>query len=326
MNVKIPTAENISLKLEDGYISSGPSLMTDAGDHLTFTTAGTRFSLCEKDENGIDRRPVVRPDGLRNGCLVYPALSGVNDAVDICGGSICIGGAVVLVNAVSNLAVTRPSSSNVKIVSIIADATATLLTLDGAEGATVSAVRGANGGPPFIPLGKVELAAITLLTSASAKILDKEISFKPELSHMPEAEIFPYKAKVRFRSGLPLIHTGLVTANVYITYCEPQLAFLDVVSFRPPVMAAEFDFAIGKLSAGKVKSGLTKLNLSAQQADLIRRADGTIRFIEFMPDSSGSRKELYYAHLETSALYSPGSVMEGEINLLPCQKPSVETV
>ena len=101
MSVKIPTAENLLLKIEDGFTETGPELMADSSDHKTFTSSGERFSLCASDENGIDRRPVVRPDGIRNGCLVLPAVSGSDDALDISAGTAWIAGSSVSITTVT---------------------------------------------------------------------------------------------------------------------------------------------------------------------------------------------------------------------------------
>ena len=325
MTLIMPTGKDIQLKVEDGFTAFGPELMSDTGDRKTYTSAGTRFSLCVKDENGIDRRPVVRPDGLRNGCLVSPAISGVDNSVDVCAGSIWNGGIVKGVNGVVDLAVTRPSPGNVKKVSITVDSVGTVATLDGTEGVSYSDSRGVAGGAPYIPLGTVELATIKLGEFAGS-VKERAIQFSPELSSFPVCEIDPYVAKAVFSKAQSPIHTGSVARNIYISYSVPQFSMLDPVSFTPPTNATEFDAASKRLSAGKVKQGKVTLAINGKQLDIRWRIDGTVRLFEFMPESTGTRRELFYAYVDGGALYKPGEVQVGEFLLTPVKGVIAESV
>jgi hypothetical protein len=297
--------------------------MADSGDHKTFTSAGSRFSLCAKDENGIDRRPVVRPDGLRNGCLVSPSIGGTDNAVDVCAGSIWNGGTEKGVSTVSDLALTRPSAGNVKVVSIAVDSGGTVTTVDGVEGAAWSDSRGSAGGPPYIPVGTVELATVKL-DESTGPVTGEEITFSPELSTFPICETDPYLAKAVFSRANPEIHTGGAARNIYITYCVPQFSTLDPVSFTPPSAAP--DGASVRLSAGKVSQGRVVLAINGTQLDIRWRIAGSARLFEFMPDAGGTRKELFYAYVETAAEYRPGEIMTGEFLLTPIKSTRAESV
>jgi hypothetical protein len=327
MSVIIPTGKGIQLKVEDGFTAYGPELMADSGDRKTYTSAGSRFSLCAKDENGIDRRPVVRPDGLRNGCLVSPPLSGIDNGVDVCAGSIWNGGAVKNVSAVTDLAVTRPSAGSVKKVSIAVDSTGTVEAFDGTEGAAYSDSRGVAGGPPYIPLGTVELAKVKL-DEFAGPVTDESINFSPELSTFPVSETDPYLAKSVFSRPFQAIHTGGVACNIYITYCVPQFSALDPISFRPPSAVSDGvpSGAPGKLSVGQVKNGKVVLAINGTQLDLRWRIAGSVRLFEFMPEASGTRREIFYAYVESGAEYRPGEILTGEFLLTPVKSTVAESI
>jgi len=326
MTVTAPTSDNLLLKIEDFFSAVGPELMADSGDHRLFSSGGARFSLCASDENGVNRRPVVRPDGLRNGCRPVPSVSGADDAIDVNEGSAWFGGSLATIPAVTGLAVPRPSAGNVMQISIIADGTGTLSVLAGIEGASFSEARGSAGGLPFVPSDKVETGFVKLSASVSAPVKEEEIVFAPEFSHSPGFDILPYTASVLFRQPLPLIHAGATPKKVYVTFSEPQTVLLDVVSFSPPATQVDYDPATGRLNEKTMKPGKMTLVVSGVQSDLVNRINGSVRLLAFMRDSAGTRKELYYALVETTAEYHPESIITAEASLTPVQKPRVETV
>jgi len=326
MTVTAPTSDNLLLKIEDLFSAVGPELMINSGDHRLFSSSGIRFSLCASDENGVDRQPVVRPDGLRNGCRPVPAVSAAADAIDVNEGSAWFGGSLVNIPAVTGLAVPRPAAGNVMQVSIVADGAGSLSVLAGIEGVSFAAARGSAGGLPFVPVDKVETGFLKLSSAISAPVKENEIVFAPEFSHSPGFDILPYTASALFRQPLPLIHAGSAPKKVYVTFSDPQTVLLDVVSFSPPVMQTDYDPATGRLDEKAMKPGKMTLAVSGVQSDLVNRINGSVRLLEFMRDSTGTRKELYYALVETAAEYRPESVITAEASLTPVQKPRVETV
>jgi len=324
VSIQLSVAKNFSILVEDGFQARGPALMADSGDGRFFTCGGARFSLCEKDENGIDRTPGVRPDGVRNGCFVSAAADGLADAVDVGHGTAWIGYAPVTVQAAANVAVPRPASGMKKTSSVALDATGAVSVIGGTDGAGFSAARGAAGGPPFVPAGKIELATVALSHNAAA-VKEEEISFMPEYSHAPEYGLSPYSCGVRFFAPLPAIHEGGVARNVWITWDEPIMAAVDAVSLRVPVAQNEIDPQTLKTVRRKIRPGLMKVPLAGNQGDLARRIDRTVRLFECRPDAAGNRRELFYAMVETSADYRPMEAMEGDLLLFAVEFPVAET-
>ncbi|GMT42821.1 MAG: hypothetical protein IEMM0002_1232 [bacterium] len=326
MSVKVQTNDGLRVRIENSANQASLEQMTDSGDNQTFTSGGTRFSLCEKDAGGTNRTPVLRPDGVQNGCFAEPAASGNNDALDVYAGKVWIGGSSVTVSAQTNIAVSRPSASMKMIVSIAIDAVGATLTITGTAGSEFSNQRGAAGGPPYIPAGNAELATVELDSSTSAPLKDEEVIFAPEFSHAPSHMLLPYSASVKFSAPLPLIHAGGTPKNVWITRYEPVLTAIDVISLRPPVAAIEVDPETGKARRGKFSTGSMVIPLSGNQSDLARKIDGTVRLFEFMPDSTGTRQELFYAAVETASNYSAEGLMIGTATLVVVEEPTVETV
>lgn len=326
MSIKLPDTENLLVKIEDTATAISAAMMTDAGDRQTFSSSGTRFSLCENDSNGADRRPVVRPDGLRNGCLVVPSLSGANDSIDIYPGTAWKGNSQITVSQVTDLSITRPSATKNRIASVVINSSGAVAVIDGTDGTGFSEMRGLAGGPPYIPAGEVELATVKMNSDTPASLKEEEVIFAPEICHAPGFTLLPYTAEIKFNGPLPAIHTGGTAKNVWITMHEPVLAQLDVLSFTPPLETIDTDPLNNRYKKGETLAGSMVVTLSGDQADMPRRIDGSIRLIEFMPDSTGNRKEVFYAALLVSADYSPASLMAGKISILPIYSPEIETV
>ena len=325
MTVQAPTGTNLRLMVEDSAAASAAEQAVDSGDGKKFSSTGSRFSLLEKDENNIDRRPVVNPDGLQSGCMAVPAVSGADNALDVYGGTVLIANSQLTVSPQTGITVSRPAASMKKISSVIINASAVASVIDGTDGSAYSDTRGAAGGPPYVPVGQVELATVRLDSEAAAPLTTDEIFFAPEYTHTPAYKLLPYSASLEFASPIPLIHTGGVAKAVWVTWYEPSLTQLDVVTVRPVSSAFEIDRATGSVDRTKQKSGSFVCSLSGIQTDLARRIDGSVRLFEFMPDSTQNRKEFFYAAVEIVADYSPQGLMTGAATLLPVEEPSIET-
>jgi hypothetical protein len=294
--------------------------MTDTGNHQLFSSTGSRFSLCENDENGVDRRPVVTPDGVRNGCYISPAASGAANAFDLSAGTLLIGGALVGVSASSGVSVSRPSTGNFRIASIVMSAGGVLSVVNGSDGGVVCATRGATGGPPWVAAGSIELATI-ILGSTSAPIGDTDISFAPEYSHCPEYTLLPYTAQVRFAAPLAAIHTGASPRAAWVKWSEPSMVSLDAIAFRPPVVIHEIDPVTVRTVARRIKPGAVTWVLSGNGADLNRKMAFGPRLYQFQSDAAQTRADLFFAHAELTADYRPVVIVEGTALLFPVEFP-----
>lgn len=320
MTTQLPGGNNFLLKMENGFVAKAYEAMADSGNHQGYTCTGTRFSLCENDENGIDRCPVIAPDGVRNGCYISPAASVQADAFDLSAGTLLIGGAQIAVAASVNHALTRPASGLCRTVSITLTNQGALAVAAGLDGAVFSATRGAVGGPPWVPVGSIELATVAL-TGIAGALAETDIAFAPEYSHAPEYTVLPYTASIRFVAPLPAVHTGGLPRAVWITWSEPVMAAMDAILFRPPVTQHEIDPATMRPVARRMKPGMARWALSGNAGDLARKAAFGPRLYQFQSDAAQARADLFYAHAETTTDYRPIDIVEGEALLFPVEFP-----
>ncbi len=321
MATQLPSGTNFLLKVESGFTVKPYEAMADTGNHQLFSCTGTRFSLCESDEAGIDRRPAVTPDGVMNGCFVAPAISGMANAIDLSAGTLLIGGARINIAGSAGVAFARPATGFCRTVSITLTNLGAVAVVAGVDGTAFSITRGAAGGPPWIPVGSIEASTVRL-TATAGPLGETDISFAPEYSHAPEYTLLPYSASVRFSAPLAAIHTGAVPRAVWATWSEPVMAVMDAIHFRPPVAQHEIDPATMRPVARRMKPGLARWVLSGNAGDLARKAAYGPRLYQFQADAAQARAELFYAHAETAADYRPIDIVEGEALLFPVEFPT----
>lgn len=213
--------ENSRVDYESGVTPFAMSALTDSGDHKNFTSQASLFS--ESSGNAPD----VRPDGVLTGGLVTPAAAGGTDDVDVSALTCHLAGAPDIVAAALDQAITRPATAVSKVNSITvtsAGAVAVVAGLDGLS-AAFSEVRGAAGGPPFIPVGSIELAQVRVTSDTAAVITAAQIlqtvGTHREKSDFPVFTVDNATGEVNFAQVLPAIHTGSLAKGVYASYAEP---------------------------------------------------------------------------------------------------------
>lgn len=129
-----------------------------------------------------------------------------------------------------------------KICSITVNSSGALAVVEGTQGTAFSTTRAAQGGPPLIPTGSVEVGWVKFSSSTAAAIASSEIKqvvgTSKEMYNYPgwtekrmvvENGALTY-AGVEFDAALPLIHTGSVPKAVYAEYYTPEFALLPETS------------------------------------------------------------------------------------------------
>lgn len=238
------TAENAKLSYEAGQQATAMTLLTDSGDHITFTSAASLWS------GRAGYTPVVRPNGLLTGGAITPDAAAGNDKVDIAALTCNLAGVVTSV-AAGELTITRGASSDTHcITSITVDSSGALAAVAGVDSTAFSETRGANGGPPFIPVGSIEIGQVRTTSITAAPITAAEI-FQVVGTHTERADFPLYEVNygptvsggVQTKAGgsvsmldtLPLIHTGSTAKRVYASYASPIFADISLASdFVPP--------------------------------------------------------------------------------------------
>lgn len=233
------TAVNALIQYEQAQEKIDYTAMTDSGDHTVFTTSDNIWSA----RSGYEAE--IRPDGIVSGTNLLTPGSG-NDAVDCAAFTCYIGGELISVSE-DTIAVDRSEStgsSSYLINSITFDGS-TLDAVAGTEGTAFSATRGAAGGPPFIPVGSIEVGQIKLSSVTPAAVTTSEIFQSPN-NGTQERYDFPIwyspstlgdgnmsesdakrHAHVEFSAALPATHTGSIPKGVYIMYHTPVFVTIE---------------------------------------------------------------------------------------------------
>ena len=216
---------NASLEYESSQTLFSMRALVDSGDATKFTSAASLFS----EADGV--APDIRPNGLITGGEVKAAVSLTNNAVDVAALTCYLAGIETTVAAGTDKTITRPATAVSKVNSITINSSGVITVIAGTDGSTTafSDTRGAAGGPPFIPVGSIELAQVRVISNTASPITAAQIYAIPgthqERYDTPAInDINNVTATVSFVSALPLIHTGSVPKGVYGSYAEPIFA------------------------------------------------------------------------------------------------------
>lgn len=219
--------KNSLLMYEAGQKPQGKVAMTDSGDKIVFSSALKPWS--KRSEFEYD----VKPDGLDTGGGTIPAVSGSNDVVDVAALACYLAGILTSVSAGTDLALTRGATTNTHMInSITVTSAGALAVVAGTATTAFSETRGAAGGPPFIPVGSIEIAQVRMTSITAAPITASEIFAVPgthqERSDFPGWEEDPASGKITFDEALPDSHTGNVAKGVYVDYSIPSFAPISI--------------------------------------------------------------------------------------------------
>ncbi len=225
------TAENAKLEYEAGQSAFAMQALSDSGDQTVFESAASFFSR----RSGFE--PVVKPDGLLTGGEITPSGS---DSVSVAALTLNLAGLEVAVSS-GSVTIDRPVGDVALVTSITVDSSGSLVAVAGTDGAdaSFSETRGAAGGPPYIPVGSVEIGQVRVTTQASATPSASQI-FQVVGLHQERAD-FPiynldYSAgEVEFINSLATTHTGDLPKGVYASFHAPIFAEISLASdFVPP--------------------------------------------------------------------------------------------
>lgn len=284
----MPTAESALVEYETGQTFTAMSALTNSGDNKKFTSAASSWSSV----TGF--APIVLVDGLLTGGIISIAASSNDDEVDIGISSSNIGGLAVTAIASTGVSATRGVSDGFRVTSIIKNSSGTYTAVAGTESTAFSEIRGAAGGPPFIPVGEIEIGQIRFTSTVAAPVLASEIfqisNVHQERSRAPNFTINDFAGEIDFTQALSLIHTASVPKGVFASYAEPVFIEQDsAVDFAPPEIStsvsstqlynktvAAFTRSLGQGSfTAQLEDGIT---------DDIIGLQGETLFFKFFPD------------------------------------------
>jgi len=226
----MPTAENAELSYESGQTAYAMEALTNSGDNQTFDSNATLFS------GASGKEPDVKPDGLATGGVVSAADSGSDNVVDVAALTCYLAGVLTSVSAGIDTAITRAATDVASISSITINSSGAIAVVIGTDSAdtSFSETRDAAGGPPYIPVGSVEIAQVRTSSNSAAAITASEIlqviGTHQERYDSPVWTEDNQEAEVVFASALPLIHTAGVAKKVYASYNDPIFSLVDLAS------------------------------------------------------------------------------------------------
>jgi hypothetical protein len=255
------TTSNGALHYESGQqFQPFEAMSTD--DNKTFEASFAPFS----GRSGFE--PVIRPYGLATGGVVTPT-SGQNDQVDVAALTAYMAGNVgadsdglVSVAADGGVEITRAVATDTHIInSITVDDSGAVAVIAGTDGTAFSETRGAAGGPPLIPVGRIEIGQVRLSSNVAAPVTAGEIYQVPG-THLERWD-FPVIQRTEsafgqivFAAELPEIHTGGVPKKVFVKGYTPIFAELSRVRDFVPAETSHsvnstdyYDGPLGSVSA-----------------------------------------------------------------------------
>lgn len=322
------------IRYEAGQTAYPFEILTDSGDRTVFEASFAPISAAAGSE------PVVAPYGLLTGGAI--TATGSNNQVAVAALTASMAGVAgadtsgVIAVAGGNLSVTRGASTNTHcITSITVDSTGALAAVAGAAHTAFSETRGAAGGPPFIPVGSIEIGQVRLTSITAAPVVASEIYTVPGL-HVERADYPPVRAlsyatgEVTFAAALPAIHTGNVGKRVYLRGATPLFAPIPHTSDWVPAesthsisSADTYDGPVGSASSSLGQASFNAI-LKDGITDAFLAQKGKTIWVEFRPDRDKSTpKQLTQGLLGISRSFPAGGASFSAACTIT---PSVETV
>lgn len=287
---------NPIIRYEAGQTPHPFESLDNAGDDMVF---GASFSPWS---NAAGFEPVVAPYGLLTGGGITPATA--NDTVDVAALTASMAGVnsadadgVVSVSG-DSLTVDRAATETHMINSITVDDAGVLAVVSGTEGTSFTETRGEAGGPPYIPVGSIEIGQVRLSSADAAAIESGEIYTVPglhvERADYPVYEVDYARGEVHFATELPTIHTGDMPKMVYARAATPLFAPIPQTSEYTP---SESTYSITSTDTydgpvGSASSSLGQMSFNAVLKDGITdqfvQQKGRTLWFEFRPDRDRS--------------------------------------
>jgi len=309
-------------------------------DNKTFASSDAPWSGAAGFE------PVIRPDGMVTGGIITPT-SGEDDSVDVASGTAYVGGeletpsGVTFDSSSTTVALARPGADNSQIYSVIVNSGGDYALVAGeiATGGPFAATRGADGGPPYIPVGAVEVGQIRLAGAAGQQVVAADIRQIPGVTQ--ERYDYPLysedytKGEVAFISTLPAIHNDNPGVDddepkgVFVEFYTPAFADLEPASdFVPPetthsqTSTEVYGGAIGA-SSSALNQGSFTVYLRDGVTDPLLKFKNQKLWVKFFPHRLRAPHLLAQGVLGISRTFPAGDSMQAACTLT-ADAPAVE--
>lgn len=316
----------IEMELGTPTSFSKAELTNPSGDNQTFQFANSPLS-----QQGAFPT-VVMPQGVKSGLTC--TTTGVNDEVKTSAGVVVNPSGAsadadtgeITVAADTSITLTRALATDVCINSIVVDGTGAVSAVKGTDGSAFNTARNSAGGPPYIPVGSVEVAQVKLSGSTAGPVLDSEISQTPGVSQEGYKDILwtidIATGTVTFSAALPLIHTAGVAKEIYGRNSVPIFSTLGRVTDYSPAetnysssSTAIYDGTVVGQSSSLSQSTFTAY-LDDGLTDPLLAARGDSRWIRFKQNKDLAPYELTNGTVGVTRSFPPDGEVEASVQLL----------
>lgn len=301
------TNENARLQYEAGQTSYAMGELTAASDALNYSGAAAPWS------NRSGYAPVVRPNGVLTGGAV--TTNATDDTVSIAALTANLAGSVISVNAGTLVASRGALTDTHRITSLTINSSGALAAVAGVDGAAFSETRGADGGPPFIPVGSIEIGQVRLTSVTAGAVASTEIFTTPgthvELAESPLYDINYKDGKVTLYSAAPAIHTGSVPKKIYASYATPIFYEISLATdFVPPtntysVSSTPVYNGTVATASKNLQQGSFTAYLTDGLTDPLLNQEGQDIWFKFHQDRARSPYELVQGKLGIARTFAP---------------------
>lgn len=300
------TSANAKLYVELSQTAFATGAMTDSGDNTAFTRSGVTV-ISKK----TGYTATIMPDGIVTGSNLLTPDTGNNEVNHAAFTAYSQGTLYSKSASGTPLTITRPATNVAKINSMCMDNAGDISFIAGTDGSTstFSETRGAAGGPPYIPVGSVEMGQVRVTSSSDAAITAAQI-FTVDGTHCERYD-YPMwnelntlgdgldadasaktNAYLEFQAALPVIHTGDVTKGVYIsgysaTFSEITMS-KDFVPAEISYSSTSEEFYDGVITSSSATQGDASVNIRTTDniTDSILRQKGHVIAFKFKPDKN----------------------------------------
>ena len=315
----MPTAQNARLDYEAAQTLYPMAALNDSGDHATFASAADYWS----QKGGYT--PDIKPNGLLTGGEMSPS-AGENDKVDVAALTLNLNGVKTAVAGSAGVAISRGLTTDThRITSVTVNAAGSIAAVAGTDGTAFSETRGADGGPPFIPVDSVEIGQVRTTSVTAAVVSSSEVRQIPgthqEKAAYPTYSADPLTGTLTFSAALPLSHTGGVAKKVFAEFYEPEFAeAVDATAFVAPETTHSISSTqVYKRAIGAVSSSLNQGSFSAMLEDgvtdpLVQMKNEKL-FFRFYPDENKSAHLICVGTLGVARTFPADNLIQGNFTI-----------
>ena len=326
----MPALSKAAVYYESGQSQQAAAAFSDSGDHTTFSLASKPWSQVSGYEYS------VRPYGLATGGAITPGAVAGDVAVAALtaymwaatGASATTG--LLSVAAVTDLEVTlnTTQAKPYRIDSVTVTDAGAIALVAGKIHSAFSEVRDADGGPPPIPVGSIEIGQIrrnfyhadTNQAVAAAEIF-QVVGTHQERWDIPVFNDDPISGTITFAESLPLIHTGSVAKKVYGRVATPIFAEVSrSKDWKPAETSSSVsseDYYDGAL--GSYSSSISQASFSAALndgiTDGILAKEGENLLFKFMPDRTKIPYQITQGMLRVARTFPVGAYVQGDFTI-----------